>query len=113
MNMRRSKFNDWRVRQALIYAFNFEYINEAQNANRQQRITSYFSNSSLGMRAGAASNKVAELLLDFVPELLPGTLEGYAFPKSDGTLSNRKNMRAAKKLLSAAGYEVSDGILKS
>ena len=113
MNIRRSKFKDWRVRQALIYAFNFEYINEAQNANRQQRITSYFSNSSLGMRAGAASNKVADLLMEFEQELLPGTLEGYTFPKSDGTLSNRKNMRAARKLLSDAGYEVSNGVLKS
>lgn len=113
MNMRRAKFQDWRVRQALIHAFNFEYINEAQNANRQQRISSYFSNSSLGMLPGAAPNAIAKLLAGFSDDLLPGTLEGYEFPKSDGTLSNRKNMRAAKKLLSDAGYKVSDGVLKS
>ena len=54
MNTRKDVFSDWRVRQALIEAFNFEYINETQNAGRQQRITSYFSNSILGMREGAA-----------------------------------------------------------
>jgi peptide/nickel transport system substrate-binding protein len=47
MNTRRAIFSDWRVRQALIEAFNFEYINESQNAGRQQRISSYFSNSIL------------------------------------------------------------------
>ena len=63
MNSRKEVFSDWRVRQALIEAFNFEYINEAQNAGRQQRITSYFSNSILGMRKGAAKNSVLELSL--------------------------------------------------
>ncbi len=112
MNMRREKFQDWRVREALILAFNFEYINESLTGNRQSRITSYFSNSKLGFIPGPASGKVLGLLRNFKEDLLPGTLEGYEFPKSDGTLGNRENMRIAQKLLKQAGYEVNDKLLR-
>mgnify|MGYP000635703322 CR=1 FL=1 len=54
MNTRRAPFDDWRVRDALIHAFNFEFINNAINAGEQPRITSYYSNSVLGMEDGPA-----------------------------------------------------------
>ena len=113
MNTRRELFADWRVRQALIDAFNFEFINDTQNGSRQDRITSYFANSQLGMRDGPATGTVLELLTPFKDELLPGTIEGYTFPKGDGSARNRANMRNAADLLTQAGYTVSDGILKS
>jgi len=112
MNIRQDKFKDWRVREALIQAFNFEYINETQTGGRQNRITSYFSNSVLGLSPGSAPDNVIALLEPFKDELLPGTLEGYSLPVSDGTLGNRKNMRTAQKLLLDAGYKVIDGILQ-
>ena len=112
MNIRQDKFKDWRVREALIQAFNFEYINETQTGGRQNRITSYFSNSVLGLSPGSAPDNVIALLEPFKDELLPGTLEGYSLPVSDGTLGNRKNMRTAQKLLQDAGYQVIDGILQ-
>jgi len=112
MNIRQDKFKDWRVREALIQAFNFEYINETQTGGRQNRITSYFSNSVLGLSPGSAPDNVIALLEPFKEELLPGTLEGYSLPVSDGTLGNRKNMRTAQKLLQDAGYQVIDGILQ-
>ncbi|MBL6779433.1 MAG: ABC transporter substrate-binding protein [Rhodobacteraceae bacterium] len=112
MNIRQDKFKDWRVREALIQAFNFEYINETQTGGRQNRITSYFSNSVLGLSPGSAPDNVIALLEPFKDELLPGTLEGYSLPVSDGTLGNRKNMRTAQKLLLDAGYQVIDGILQ-
>ena len=111
MNSRRALFSDWRVRDAFIHAFNFEYINEAQNANRQARISSYFSNSSLALQPGAAPAKVAQILAPYSEKLLPGTLEGIALPKSDGSLGNRKNMRKAQSLLAQAGYKLHDGVL--
>ncbi len=111
MNMRKEKFQDWRVREALIHAFNFEYINETQNGGRQNRISSYFSNSSLGLIPGAATDEVVALLEPFKTDLLPGTLEEYSLPVSDGTLGNRKNMRRAQQLLQEADYEVRDGVL--
>ena len=57
-------------------------------------------------------DNIIELLNNFKADLPPGTLEGYEFPKSDGTLGNRKNMGRAHKLLEEAGYSVTDGILR-
>ena len=112
MNTRKEIFSNWRVRQALIEAFNFEYINEAQNAGRQQRITSYFSNSILGMREGAAKNSVLELLQNSNQIQLPGTYEGYKLPKSNGSERNRANMKKALKSFNDAGFKVVEGKLQ-
>ena len=111
MNIRRDLFADGRVRQAMIEAFNFEYINDAQTGGRQERIQSYFGNSILGMRDGPAADGVTELLTPFVDTLPPDTIEGYRFPISDGSERNRKNMRRAATLLDQAGYIVVDGQL--
>ena len=113
MNSRRELFADWRVRQAMIEAFNFEYINDAQTGGRQERIQSYFGNSILGMRNGAAADGVAAFLIPFLDKLPPDTISGYHFPVSDGTERNRKNMRRAASLLDQAGYRVINGQLTS
>lgn len=113
MNTRLPQFQDWRVRQALIEAFNFEYINEVQTGSKQQRITSYFSNSVLGMKDGPATGKVAELLAPFKDELLPGALEGYSFPKTNGTQNDRKSLRRTLGLFEQAGWTVQDGVMKN
>ena len=108
-NTRRDLFKDWRVRQALIYAFNNEFINKTINGTLQPKITSYFSNSVLGMSTGPAEGRVAELLEPFKDQLLPGALEGYSFPESDGAERNRPNLRRAKKMLAEAGWTVTNG----
>ncbi|PRY26763.1 peptide/nickel transport system substrate-binding protein [Aliiruegeria haliotis] len=112
MNTRRAPFDDWRVRDALIHAFNFEFINNAINAGEEPRIQSYFSNSVLGMSDGPAEGKVRELLEPYADVLLPGALEGYALPVSDGSEANRKNTRKALKILADAGWTVQDGVMK-
>lgn len=111
INTRRAPLDDWRVREALLLAFNFEYINETITGSTQPRINSYFSNSHLGMLSGAASGQVAENLKPYADDLLPGTLEGYMLPQSDGTKRNRKNLRKAMALLEEAGLTVQDGVL--
>ncbi len=112
-NTRKPIFADWRVREALIQAFNFELINTTITGGTQPRITSYFGNSILGMTPGAAAEgRVKELLEPFAAELLPGALEGYAFPASDGTEANRAGLREATRLLEEAGWTVQDGVLK-
>jgi peptide/nickel transport system substrate-binding protein len=114
-NTRRPMFADWRVREALILAFNFEFINETLNAGLLPRIPSYFGNSALGMTPGApAEGRELALLEPFRAELPPGAIEGYALPVSDGRQANRANLRKASALLEEAGWTVGeDGILKN
>lgn len=109
MNTRRAIFADWRVRDALMHAFNYEFIAQTQNGNRDKRITSYFSNSELAMHSGPAEGRVRELLTPFAKDLPPGTLEGYALPVSDGSERNRKNIRKALALLEDAGWTPQEG----
>ncbi|NCO87999.1 MAG: ABC transporter substrate-binding protein, partial [Rhodobacterales bacterium] len=112
MNTRKPVFADWRVRDAMLHAFNFEFINEAMTGSAQPRITSYFSNSPLGMDAGPATGRVLELLEPFAADLLPGAIEGYSLPVGDGTERNRPGTTAALALLEEAGWTVQDGVLK-
>lgn len=113
MNTRKPVFADWRVREAMILAFNFEFINATLNGGVEPRITSYFANSALAMRPGPAEGRVAALLAPFAGALPPGTLEGYALPVSDGSELNRANARKAMKLLREAGWSVDDaGVLR-
>ena len=111
MNTRRAPFDDIRVRDALIHAFNFEYINDAMTGGRQPRITSYFSNSELGMDHGPAEGRVRDLLSDWQGQIPDGALEGYSLPEGDGSARNRANIRKATALLAEAGYTVQNGVM--
>jgi len=113
MNMRNPKFQDWRVREAMIYAFNFEFINEAITGGSQKRIQSYYSNSVLGMSDGPAEGRVLELLEPFAAQLLPGALSGYSPPVGDGTERNRANIVKATALMEQAGWSVQQGVMKN
>ena len=111
MNTRNPVFEDWRVREAMIQAFNFEFINEAMTGSQQPRITSYFSNSPLGMEHGPAEGRVLEFLQEYEAALLPGAIEGYALPESDGSERNRAGTARALELMEEAGWSVRDGAL--
>ncbi len=113
MNTRRPQFQDWRVREALITAFNFEFINQTINGREQPRIASYFANSVLAMDHGPAAGRVAEFLAPFANELLPGAIEGYSLPQGDGTERNRANVRKALALMGEAGWTLQEGVLKN
>lgn len=113
MNTRRPIFADWRVREAMIQAFNFELANQVLTGGVQPRIASYFSNSEMGMAVGEPATGAERALLEpFAESLPPGTLDGYALPVSDGSEANRKGIRAATRLLAEAGWAVQDGVLK-
>jgi peptide/nickel transport system substrate-binding protein len=111
-NLRRPIFEDWRVRDALIHAFNFEFVNQTLNGGTFPRRTSYFSNSELAMGEGPAEGRVLELLEPFAETLLPDALEAYGLPVSDGSPRNRSNIRRSAELLAEAGWTVTDGELR-
>ena len=115
MNTRDPIFSDVNVRDAMIQAFNFEFINEAQTGGAQPRIQSYFDNSPLGMEPGTpATGRVAEMLAQYEADLPPGAMEGYALPVSDGSERNRVNVGAALDKLAEASWTVGeDGVLRN
>ncbi len=113
MNTRLPVFQDWRVREALITAFPFEFINQTINGDPQPRINSYYSNSILGMSEGPAEGRVREFLEPFASDLLPGALDGYTLPVGDGTERNRTNIRKALALMEEAGWTLQGGVLKN
>jgi peptide/nickel transport system substrate-binding protein len=115
MNTRRPQFADWRVREAMIQMFDFDFINKTITGGGAPRITSYFSNSVFAMTPGApAEGDVLKLLEPFKSELIPGTIEGYVLPEGDGTETNRKGLRRAIALLEEAGWVVADdGVLRN
>lgn len=114
MNTRKPLFADWRVREAMIDAFNYEFVNQTLNGGALPRDASYYSNSELGMDHGPAAGKVLEALQPYKATLLPGAIEGYTLPVSDGTEANRANLRKAVHLLAQAGWQPgSDGVLRN
>lgn len=114
MNLRNPIFADWRVREAMTLAFNFEFVNKTLNGGTEPRITSYFSNSFLGMDHGPATGKVLELLQPFAADLTPGTMEGYDLPVSSADkATDRGNLRKALELLEEAGWNVKDGVMQN
>ncbi len=109
MNTRRPPFDDWRVREAMIAAFNFPYVNGTVTGGKQPRIRSYFDNSGLSDVTTPATGAVRDLLLPHAATLLPGALDGYSLPAGDVSERNRADLRRAADLLTEAGYPVQDG----
>ncbi len=108
-NTRRAIFADWRVRQALIDSFNYEFINATINGGSEPRVASWFHNSALAMGPGPADAGVAALLGPFAASLPPDALLDLALPVADGSEANRAGLRRAGRLLEQAGWPVVEG----
>jgi peptide/nickel transport system substrate-binding protein len=106
-NTRRKVFADPRVREALIYLFDFEWINRTLYAGLYSRTESYFQRSVLASVGHPADARERALLAPYAkyvtPEIMAGT---YRFPSTTGTGRDRDNQRHAFRLLQAAGYEL-------
>lgn len=113
MNLRNPLFQDRRVRQALTYAFDFEWSNAQLFYNAYTRTESFFSNSELASSGLPTAEELA-LLSPFRAQL-PAELfsQPFALPQSDASGHNRQNLRAAKRLLDSAGWQVIDNRLRN
>ena len=107
-NIRRDIFADRRVRAALAYAFDFAWTNRTLFFGAYARTRSYFSNSELAATGlpGAAEVKILAPYRGRVPDEVFTT--EYTPPSTAKPNSLRKNLRAAIKLLDAAGWTVRD-----
>jgi microcin C transport system substrate-binding protein len=104
-------FNDPKVREALTYALDFEWMNKNMFYDQYTRTQSYFQNTEY-QATGKPSNlelKVLEPIKDQIPERVFG--EAYQPPTSDGSGRIRNQMRTALKLLKEAGWDTKDGVL--
>ncbi|MBF0453730.1 MAG: ABC transporter substrate-binding protein [Magnetococcales bacterium] len=113
-NLRREKFQDKRVREALTLAFDFEWSNKNLFHGQYVRSDSFFSNSEMAAKGKPSPAELA-LLEPFRDQLDPAVFEAVKPPPS--TLppgSIRHNLRRAMKLLKEAGWKVGkDRILRN
>lgn len=113
-NIRRKPLNDIHLRQALTYAYDFEWQNKALFFNQNQRLQSYFDNTDLaatGRPSAAELNILKPYLAQLNPLMQQGVLADWRYPVSDASGFNRNNLLIAQKLLKAAGYVIRDGKL--
>ncbi|MDP0929607.1 extracellular solute-binding protein [Paracoccus onubensis] len=108
-NLRREKFQDPRVREAIGLAFNFEWSNSALFYDLNERVTSLWENSDL--KASGTPSEAELALLEPLADSLPeGVLtdEPVSPPVSGERQLDRKNMRQAGVLLEEAGWRTGD-----
>ena len=105
-NLRREKFQDQRVRQALNYAFNFEELSNTLFFGQYERVDSYFF--GLPFRSTGLPEGEEREVLQSVRDLVPPSVftEPYTNPVSGDPTKLRANLRTALSLLSEAGYRL-------
>lgn len=111
-NLRREKFADPRIREALGLAFDFEWTRKTIMFGFYERLTSYFENSD-SKAVGKPSPEELALLEPWrgkVPDEVFG--EPWLPPVSDGSGSDRALLRKADEMLRAAGCKRDGNVLK-
>ncbi|PAF47161.1 ABC transporter substrate-binding protein [Helicobacter sp. 12S02634-8] len=117
-NTRRSIFKDKRVREALFYAFDFEWSNKNLFFSQYKRTQSYF-NHSVFASSGTPKGREKEILEHYAKALARSAPEifstPYTIPRTDGKKivgqDRRENLKYAQKLLEEAGWEVKNNQL--
>ena len=107
INMRRKKFQNPLTREALNYAFDFEWTNRNQFYGLYKRTESFFENSAY--KAQGVADDAQILLLK--PYGLAKSLSQQPIkaPRSNGSGQDRNLLRRASSLLKQAGWLVKNG----
>jgi peptide/nickel transport system substrate-binding protein len=112
-NTRRPVFADIRVREAIAMLFDFGWVNKNFFFGSYERSTGFFDGSELSSLGRPADARERALLAPFPQAVRADVLEGRWLPPStDGSGRDRDTLKRALGLLSEAGYELQDGILR-
>jgi microcin C transport system substrate-binding protein len=107
LNLRRSKFQDARVRLAFNYAFDFEWANANLFYGQYTRSASYFNGSELAATGLPSPQELA--ILNEVKNDIPAEVftTEYKNPVNKTPQDVRNNLRMAAKLFADAGWRIS------
>ena len=107
INTRRDKFKDPRLREALIYAFDFEWTNKNIMYGAYERTHSVFQNSDM-MAEGKPGPEELALLEPFRGQVSDEVFgEPFVPPVSDGSGQDRALLRKATAAAAAGGLRAS------
>ena len=112
-NLRKPKFQDVRVRQAIVLALDFEWMNRQLFYGIYKRVNGYFPNSEFHAEGLPKPDEMAllEPLRDKLKPEIFGPVPVGASTVPPGSL--RDNLRKAQALLKDAGWEYKDGALRN
>lgn len=111
-NLRRPRFDDIRVREALNWAYDFEWTKKNLFYGQYARTGSFFQGSELAASGPPSADELK--LLEPLRDKLPAKTFGPLFqnPVSDASGNIRANLRKARALFEQAGWGIVDGKLQ-
>lgn len=110
-NTQRPQFEDVRVREALNYAMDFEWMNKTLFYNQYKRTRSYFQNTEY--EATGLPSQQELLILEPLKGKIPERVfnQSYQPPISDGSGRIRSQLRKVLGLFKSAGWELKNKVL--
>ena len=107
-NTQKEVFKDVRVREALTYAMDFEWMNKHLFYNQYTRTRSYFQNTEYEAKGLPSEQEIA--FLEPVKGKIPPRIytKEYHPPVMDGSGNIRTQMRIALSILKKAGWQIID-----
>lgn len=110
-NIQRPIFSDRRVREALGYMMDFEWLNKNLFYNQYTRTRSYFQNTAFEALGLPSQDEleILEPIRDQIPEEV--FTQEYNPHQTDGSGLIRGEIAAAQELLREAGWEIQDQVM--
>lgn len=113
-NTRKKPLNDIYLRQAMTYAYDFEWQNKALFYGQYQRLQSHFQLSELEAKSKPSQAEL-KILTPYLSKLHPlqreGVLKEWKYPVTDASGFNRNGLLKAREILLKAGYQFKQGRL--
>lgn len=105
-NLRLPVFQNAALREAMLYAFDFEELDKIRFFGQYDRVDSYWYGTELAS-SGLPQGEELEIL-NSVKDLVPARVftEPYANPVGGDPAKARANLRTASQLLAGAGYKL-------